>query len=167
MVQGLNAALYYENTDFKNVVSLVPTSAITGEGIPDLLLLVVQLTQQMMSRRLMFMNYVEATVLEVKTVDGLGTTIDVVLVNGALHKSDTIVVCGMSGPIVTPIRALLTPQPLKEIRVKVRTRSWDATCSSVSVPPSVSVAVCPFGVLLCVSLCVHRCVPLCVSCACT
>ncbi len=117
--QGLNAKLYYENDDFRNTVSLVPTSAITGEGIPDLLLLLVQLTQQMMQKRLSYCAAVECTVLEVKTVEGLGTTLDVVLVNGTLNKSDTIVVCGMQGAIVTPIRALLTPPPMKEIRVKV------------------------------------------------
>lgn len=49
---------------------------------------------------------------------GLGTTIDVVLVSGTLFDNDKIVVCGMSGPIVANIRALLTPQPLKELRVK-------------------------------------------------
>lgn len=37
----------------------------------------------------------QATVLEVKVVEGLGTTIDVVLVNGVLHEGDQIVVCGM------------------------------------------------------------------------
>ena len=47
--QGLNAQLYYENDDVRKVVSLVPTSAITGEGIPDLLALLTQLTQNMMS----------------------------------------------------------------------------------------------------------------------
>jgi translation initiation factor 5B len=118
MGEGLNAKLYYENTNFKNIVSVVPTSAFTGEGVPDLLMLLVQLTQQMMSHRLMFTPHVQATILEVKTIDGLGTTIDVVLVNGELHEGSTIVVCGMGGPIVTQIRALLTPPPLREMRIK-------------------------------------------------
>jgi translation initiation factor 5B len=57
-------------------------------------------------------------VLEVKVIEGLGTTIDVVLVNGLLKVGDTIVISGLNGPIVTTIRALLTPQPMKELRVK-------------------------------------------------
>jgi translation initiation factor 5B len=34
--EGINAALYWENADPQSYVSLVPTSAITGEGLPDL-----------------------------------------------------------------------------------------------------------------------------------
>lgn len=49
-------------------------------------------------------------VLEVKTVEGLGTTIDVVLINGMLREGDRIVACGLQGPIVTRIKALKTPQ---------------------------------------------------------
>ena len=43
--QGLNVALYWENPDIRKYVNIVPTSAITGEGIPDLLQLLVKLTQ--------------------------------------------------------------------------------------------------------------------------
>ena len=118
MEQSLNATLYYDNKDYKRVVSLVPTSAHSGEGIPDMLLLLVQLTQRMMVERLMFSETMEATVLDVKKIEGVGTTIDVVLVNGKLRQGDTIVVAGMNGPIVTQIRALLTPAPMKELRVK-------------------------------------------------
>lgn len=99
-------------------VSLIPTSAVTGEGIPDLLMLLIGLTQRMMSKRLQFSEEVQCTVLEVKVIEGLGTTLDVILVNGILREGDTIVLCGMNGPIVTTIRALLTPQPLRELRVK-------------------------------------------------
>lgn len=57
-------------------------------------------------------------VLEVKTMEGLGTTVDVVLINGTLREGDRIVVCGLGGPIVTRIKSLKTPQVLKEMRVK-------------------------------------------------
>jgi translation initiation factor 5B len=60
----------------------------------------------------------DCTVLEVKIIEGLGTTIDVVLVNGTLKVQDTIVLQGFNGAIVTQVRALLTPHPMKEMRVK-------------------------------------------------
>ncbi|GAC95096.1 hypothetical protein PHSY_002671 [Pseudozyma hubeiensis SY62] len=116
--QGLNAVLYYDNKNMGRNVSLVPTSAHTGEGIPDMLRLIVELTQTRMSEKLMYLSELECTVLEVKVIEGLGTTIDVVLSNGVMHEGDRIVVCGLNGPIVTQVRALLTPQPLKEMRVK-------------------------------------------------
>lgn len=117
--QGLNAELYFDNKDVRKTVSLVPTSAHTGEGIPDMLQLLTQLTQTRMSGALMYLSELEATVLEVKVIEGLGTTIDVVLSNGILHEGDRIVIAGLNGQaIVTQVRALLTPQPLKEMRVK-------------------------------------------------
>jgi translation initiation factor 5B len=118
--EGLNACLYYDNKNFARNVSLVPTSARTGEGIPDMIMLLVNLTQQRMSDSLMYLSELECTVLEVKMIEGLGTTIDVVLSNGVLREGDRIVVCGLNGPIVTQVRALLTPQPLRELRIKVR-----------------------------------------------
>ncbi|KAJ6567397.1 hypothetical protein DFH09DRAFT_1156861 [Mycena vulgaris] len=116
--EGLNAVLYYDNKSFARNVSIVPTSAITGEGVPDMIMLLVNLTQQRMSDRLMYLSELECTVLEVKVIEGLGTTIDVVLSNGILREGDKIVLCGLNGPIVTQIRALLTPQPLRELRIK-------------------------------------------------
>lgn len=116
--QGLNSQLYYKNKNFAKYVSLVPTSAHTGEGIPDMLNLLINLTQSRMSEKLMYITELECTVLEVKVIEGLGTTIDVVLVNGWLHEGDRIVVCGLNGPIVTQVRALLTPQPMRELRIK-------------------------------------------------
>lgn len=117
-MQGVNTALYYKNKEMEDTFNIVPTSALSGEGIPDLLLLLVQWAQKTMEEKLTFVDEVQCTVLEVKVIEGHGTTVDVVLVNGILHEGDQIVVCGMQGPIVTTIRALLTPHPMKELRVK-------------------------------------------------
>jgi hypothetical protein len=122
--QGLNSILYYDNKNFARNVSLVPTSAISGEGVPDMIMLLVNLTQQRMADALMYISELECTVLEVKVIEGLGTTIDVVLSNGYLREGDKIVVCGLNGPIVTQVRALLTPQPLREMRIKASTFFW-------------------------------------------
>nr|POE67126.1 eukaryotic translation initiation factor 5b [Quercus suber] len=116
--ESFNSELYYENKSMAKYVSLVPTSAHTGEGIPDMLKLLVTLTQERMTNQLMYLSEVECTVLEVKVIEGLGTTIDVVLSNGILHEGDRIVLCGTEGAITTDIRALLTPAEMKELRVK-------------------------------------------------
>ena len=116
--QGFNSELYCENKSLAKFVSLVPTSAHTGEGIPDMLKLLVSLTQERMTNKLMYLSEVECTVLEVKVIEGLGTTIDVVLSNGVLREGDRIVLCGINGAIATNIRALLTPAPLKELRLR-------------------------------------------------
>jgi translation initiation factor 5B len=116
--QGFNSELFFENKSLARNVSLVPTSAHTGEGVPDMLKLLTKLSQERMTNSLMYLSEVECTVLEVKVIEGLGTTIDVVLSNGILREGDRIVLCGLNGPIVTNIRALLTPAPLKELRLK-------------------------------------------------
>ena len=116
--QGFNAELFYENKNMAKYVSLVPTSAHTGEGIPDMLKLILQLTQERMVGSLMYLSEVQATVLEVKAIEGFGMTIDVILSNGILREGDRIVLCGTEGAIKTNIRALLTPAPLRELRLK-------------------------------------------------
>ncbi|KAL6860525.1 eukaryotic translation initiation factor 5B [Amphichorda felina] len=115
---GFNSFLYYENPSLKNNVSLVPTSAHTGEGVPDMLKLILHLTQERMTSSLMYLSEVQATVLEVKAIEGFGMTIDVILSNGILKEGDRIVLCGTEGAIKTNIRALLTPAPLRELRLK-------------------------------------------------
>lgn len=65
--------------------------------MPDLLMLLVQLTQKFMEKQLIYTTKVQATVLEVKVVEGLGTAVDVVLVNGVLHVGDQIILSGMQG----------------------------------------------------------------------
>lgn len=120
--QGVNSNLYWEmgdddwsNSDF---IPLVPTSAITGEGVQDVLMLLCQMAQRKIWKQIMWCANLEATVLEVKAIDGLGMTVDVLVVNGYLREGDKAVFCTLDGPIVTEIRGLLTPPPSREMRVK-------------------------------------------------
>ena len=48
----------------------------------------------------------------------MGTTVDIILRNGLLREGDTLVLCDGEGPFVVTVRALLMPQPLRELRVK-------------------------------------------------
>lgn len=115
---GINSALYWENKDPRQYVSVIPTSAHTGEGIPDLLFNLVKLSQGMLTQRITYRNELQCTVLDVRTVEGLGTTVDVMLINGVLKEGDRIAVCTLGGPVITHIRSLVTPHPLREMRVK-------------------------------------------------
>lgn len=120
--QGVNSNLYWEmgdddweNSDF---IPLVPTSAVTGEGVQDVLMLLCQMAQRKVWRQLMWHANLQATVLEVKAIDGLGMTVDVLVVNGTLKEGDKAVFCTLDGPVVTEIRGLLTPPPSREMRIK-------------------------------------------------
>jgi translation initiation factor 5B len=116
--QGLNTEIFMKNHQMKKVYSLVPVSAITGEGIPDLLALMVFMTQKWMNRKLTLISDLECSIMEVKTEEGLGTTVDAILSNGTLKEGDKIIVATTNGPIITNIRTIMTPKPLKEMRIK-------------------------------------------------
>jgi translation initiation factor 5B len=116
--QGLNVALFWEKVDFTDYVPLVPTSAHSGDGMGDLISLLVTYSQGVLAPKLMLGEELEAVVLEVKVIAGLGTTVDVILRNGILKEGDTLVLTGTEGPFSTQVRALLMPQPLRELRVK-------------------------------------------------
>ncbi|KAJ0009539.1 hypothetical protein NQD34_001241 [Periophthalmus magnuspinnatus] len=131
--QGLNAALFFENKDPRTFVSLIPTSAHSGDGMGNLIALLVELTQTMLAKRLAHCDELRAQVMEVKALPGMGTTIDVILINGRLREGETIIVPGVEGPIVTQIRGLLLPPPLKELRVKNQYEKHKEVCTSQGV----------------------------------
>lgn len=115
--EGISSERFDRVNDYTKNVGIVPTSAKTGEGIPDLLLVLSALTQQYMMQKLEVSKGAgQGVVLEVKEEVGIGITIDVILFDGVLKKNDTIVVGGLDQPVVSKIRALLQPKALDEIR---------------------------------------------------
>lgn len=121
--------------DFTKTIAVVPVSAKTGEGIPELLMVLIGLTQQYLQTQLMVTEGpAKGTVLEVKEEPGLGVTVNAVIYDGVLQKGDTIVVGGKEKPIVTKIRAVLLPKPLDEIRdPRDRFSSVDAVSAAAGV----------------------------------
>lgn len=115
---GFDSNRYDRIADFTKTVGIIPVSAITGEGIPDLLLVLVGLAQRFLKQNLEIESSRPGvgTILEVKEERGLGTTLDVILYDGMISVGDTIVVGTPREPIITKVRALLKPRPLKEIR---------------------------------------------------
>jgi len=108
---------YDKIKDFTEKIAIVPTSAVTGEGISTLLLVLMGLVQQYLTKNLQFSEgSAEGVVLEVKKERGYGKTLDVLIYNGILGKGDDFIVGGLEKPVVSRVRALLLPKPLDEIR---------------------------------------------------
>ncbi len=100
----------------------MPTSALTGEGLPDILMVLIGLAQRYMTENLKVSTDGPGagTVLEVKEERGLGMTLDVILYDGILKVGDEIVVAGNDQIIETKVRSLLKPRPMKEILIEER-----------------------------------------------
>lgn len=64
-LKGLNAALFHENKNIREYISLVPTSAHSGDGMGNLIALICELTQSMLAKRLAYSEELQATVMEV------------------------------------------------------------------------------------------------------
>jgi translation initiation factor 5B len=108
---------YDKIKDFTKQVAIVPTSGKTGEGISTLLLVLMGLVQQYLTKNLKFSEGpARGVVLEVKKEKGQGKTMDVLIYDGVINKGDEFIVGGLEKPIKSKVRALLTPKPLDEIR---------------------------------------------------
>ena len=105
-------------TDFTKSVAVVPCSAKTGEGIPDLLLTLVGLAQRFLEKKLETDIGVtgRGTVLEVKQETGLGLTLNAIIYDGNIRAGDTIVLGTTGEPKVTKVKGLLRPKPKDEMR---------------------------------------------------
>ncbi len=135
---GVIAERFDRVRDFLKTVPIVPVSAKTGEGIPELLAVLAGITQKYMSQRLQYAEGpAKGVVLEVKEQPGYGTTIDVIIYDGVIRRGDIIVLEGFNGPIVTRVRALLMPRPLTDIRM---VKSGLAPVEEVSAAAGVRIA---------------------------
>ena len=115
--QGFSSDRFDRVRDFTSTIALVPVSAKTGEGIPELLMVLIGLTQQYLKKQLQTTEGpAKGSILEIKEEPGLGLTLNSIIYDGTLNKDDVIVIGGKEKPIVTRIKAILVPKPLDEMR---------------------------------------------------
>jgi len=116
-VLGYQSEAFYRVKDFSKEVSIVPLSARTGVGIPELLAVLVGLAQQFLTKRLaQEEKSTRGIVLEVNDEVGLGPTANIILIDGQLKKDQNIIVAKRDSVVVTKPKALLLPKPLDEMR---------------------------------------------------
>ncbi len=115
--EGFRSEAFHRVKDFMREIAIVPVSARTGEGISELLTVLIGLTQQYMKGRLMTTaGPGRGIMIELREEPGLGHTANLILVDGALEVGDTIVIGTRSGAVTTKVKALFMPKPMDEMR---------------------------------------------------
>lgn len=117
---SLNAERFDRIEDYAKQIAIVPTSAKTGEGIPELLMVLTGLAQKFMEKSLKIdvQGNARGTVLEVKEDKGIGKTLDVIIYDGNIKQNNTFVVGTLDEPISTRVKALFEPATLADMRDK-------------------------------------------------
>lgn len=116
----LQAERFDRVDDYTKQVAIIPISAKTGQGIPELLMVLTGLAQKYLEQKLQIdeTGPGKGTILEVKEEKGLGMTIDTIVYNGTIKVGDTLVIGSIDEPFTVKVRALLEPAELSEMREK-------------------------------------------------
>ncbi|MEM0350569.1 MAG: translation initiation factor IF-2 [Archaeoglobaceae archaeon] len=119
---GFNCERFDRIRDFTKTVAMIPVSGLTGEGIPELLMVLLGLAQRYLvsSLKLHVEGKAKGTILEIKEDRGIGVTCDAIIYDGTLKIGDKIAICGKDDIIVTTVKAILKPPPAREMRVESR-----------------------------------------------
>ncbi len=115
---GFSSERFDRVDDYTKQIAIIPTSAKTSEGLPELFMVIAGLSQKFLEQNLSvnIEGNAKGTILEVKEEKGLGKTLDVIIYDGSLRLNDIIVIGSLNEPIVTKVKTLFEPKPLAEIR---------------------------------------------------
>lgn len=117
--EGFQSERFDRVSDFASQISIIPISARSGEGIIEVLAMLLGLAQEYLTEQLEINADAPAkgTVLEIKEEVGLGLTIDSIIYDGVLRTNDEIALMTSSNEVLTTkIRSILRPLPLEEMR---------------------------------------------------
>ena len=116
--EGFQAERFDRVTDFASQIAIVPICAKSGQGVIELITMLLGLAQQYLTQQLEIHEDAPAkgTVLEVKEETGLGMTVDTIIYDGVLRSNDEIALMDSDNVVKTKIRSILRPLPLEEMR---------------------------------------------------
>lgn len=109
---GFDSDLFYKIEDFTKKIALVPCSAKTKEGIPELIMMLCGLSQKYLTDKLILGKEAKGIILEIKKEKSINYN-EAILYDGELSKKDEIAIASFTGdPIITKIRILEEIEPL-------------------------------------------------------
>lgn len=123
---GIESDRFDRVSDFTKQVAIVPCSGKTGDGIPELLMVLIGLAQKFLEKSLEIdeNSAGKGTILEIRDEKGLGTALDAILYDGVIKQNDTIVIGNPGAAIVTKIRGIFSDskKPMDKVQAAAGVR---------------------------------------------
>ncbi len=118
--KGYLAERYDRVTDFTKTVAIIPTSILKSWGLPECVLFLSVLSQRFLGKKITIdlEDKMQAAVLEVGDLKGLGTTADIIVYQGHLKLKDSVVFPTKSGIKETKIKSILKPNVMSAVDKK-------------------------------------------------
>lgn len=123
--------------DYTKQVAIIPCSAKTGQGLPELLMVITGLAQRYLEEKLKIDKGTKGTILEVREEKGLGIIADAIVYDGTLKVNDQIVIGGTEEPIVTKVRSLF----LRDKKSYKKINKVNAASSVIIFAPNIKQAI--------------------------
>ncbi len=108
---GFKSDLFYEVDDYTKKVCLVPISAKTKEGLPELLMILCGISQKFLSSQLSLGEKAKGVIFEIKKEKAF-SYIQAIIYDGKLKQGDEIAIASFHKPIISKIRVLERVCPL-------------------------------------------------------
>ena len=107
---GINSERFDRVRDHTKEIAIIPISAMTGEGFPELLMTITGLAQKFLedSLNIDVSGQARGTILEVTEEKGMGKTLDTVIYSGSLKQNDKLLIGSVGAPIETKAKCLFT-----------------------------------------------------------
>ena len=118
---GINSDRFDRVDDYTKKVAMIPISAKTGEGFPELLMILSGLAQKYLeeSLKINVEGQAKGTILEVCEEKGVGKVLDAIIYDGTVKVNDTILIGVCEGePIKTKVKCLFNLDKGKVVEEK-------------------------------------------------